>query len=152
MDLKKHMSFRIINKLSLIDRFQFLISLLDSLVKNLNKDGFNYLSQEFDNNVLNLVKEKGFYHNKRMTHFEKFKEQLRNKEKFSSSLTGKRISDKEHEHVLKIYNKFEMKKMRDYHDLYLKCDIFLLADIFVKNFESMYQNNNAKKNMLTSYW
>ena len=151
MDLKKHMSFRIINKLSLIDRFQFLISLLDSLVKNLNKDGFNYLSQEFDNNVLNLVKEKGFYHNKCMTHFEKFKEQLRNKEKFSSSLTGKRISDKEHEHVLKIYNKFEMKKMRDYHDLYLKCDIFLLADIFVKNFESMYQNNNAKKNMLTSY-
>ena len=59
-----------------------------------------------------------------MTHFEKFKEQLRNKEKFSSSLTGKRISDKEHEHVLKVYNKFEMKKMRDYHDLYLKCDIF----------------------------
>ena len=124
MDLKKHMSFRIINKLSLIDSFQFLISLLNSLFKNLSKAGFNYLSQEFDNNVLDLVKQKEFYHHKCMTHFEKFKEQLRNKEKFSSSLTGKRISDKEHEHVLKVYNKFEMKKMRDYHDLYLKCDIF----------------------------
>ena len=60
MDLKKHMSFRIINKLSLIDSFQFLISLLNSLFKNLSKDGFNYLSQEFDNNVLDLVKQKEF--------------------------------------------------------------------------------------------
>ena len=41
--------------------FQFLGSLLDSLVKNLNKNVFKYLSQEFDNNVLHLVKMKGFY-------------------------------------------------------------------------------------------
>ena len=49
--LEKHMSFSINNKLNFIDSFQFLSSSLDSLVKNLNKDYFKYLSQEFDNNL-----------------------------------------------------------------------------------------------------
>ena len=50
------MSFTINNKLSFIESFQFLSSSLDSLVKNLSKNDFKYLSQEFDNNVLDLVK------------------------------------------------------------------------------------------------
>ena len=54
--LEKYMSFTINDKLSFIDSFQFLISSLDSLIKNLNKDDFKYLSQEFGNNVLYLVK------------------------------------------------------------------------------------------------
>ena len=59
--LEKYMSFSINNKLSFIDSFQFLSSSLHSLVKNLGKYNFRYLSQEFDNNVFDLVKEKGFY-------------------------------------------------------------------------------------------
>ena len=54
--LEKYMSFTIDNMLSFIDSFQFISSSLDSLVKNLNKDGFTYLSQEFDNKKLHLVK------------------------------------------------------------------------------------------------
>ena len=42
--LEKYMSFTINNQLSLIDKFQFLSSFLDSLVKNLDKEGFKYLS------------------------------------------------------------------------------------------------------------
>ena len=44
-----------------------------------------------------------------MSDFKKFKEQLPSKEKFCSSLTGKKISNKDYELVLKIFNKFEMK-------------------------------------------
>ena len=54
-------SFSINNKLCFIDSFQFLSSSLDSLVKNLSKDDFKYLSQEFNNDVLDLGKQKGFY-------------------------------------------------------------------------------------------
>ena len=36
------------------------------------------------------------------------------------------------EHVLKVWNKFEMKAMKDYHGLYLECDVLLLADVFKK--------------------
>ena len=56
--LEKYMSFNINNKLSFIDSFQILRSSLDSLVKNLNKDDFKYSSQELDNNVSDLVKQK----------------------------------------------------------------------------------------------
>ena len=59
--LEKYMSFRINNKLSFIDRFQFLSSSLDSLVNSLAKDDFMYFRQEFDNNILDLVKQKGLY-------------------------------------------------------------------------------------------
>ena len=36
-------------------------------------------------------------------------------------------------------NKFEMKTMKDYHELYLKCDVLLLANVFEK-----YRNNSLK--------
>ena len=39
----------------------------------------------------------------------------------------------------KVWNKSEMKTMKDYHDFYLKCDVLLLADVFEK-----LRNNNPK--------
>ena len=133
------MSFSISNKLRFIDSFQFLSSPLNSLLKNLWINDFKYLSQRFDNNVLDLVKQKGFYPYEYMSYFEKFKEQLPSKEKFYSSLTGKNVSAKEYKHVLRVWNKFERKTMKDYHDLYLKCDVLLLVAVFEK-----FRNNDLK--------
>ena len=48
------------------------------------------MNQEFDNNVLGLVKQKGFYPYRYMGDYEKFKEELPSKEKFYSSLAGKK--------------------------------------------------------------
>ena len=67
-----------------------------------------------------------------MNDFEKFKEELPNKEKFYNSLTNRKINNEEYEHVLHVWNNFEMKTMKDYHDLYLKGDILYLADVFEK--------------------
>ena len=97
--LQTYFSLVINNELSFIDSFQFLSSSLDNLIKNLGKDDFKYLRQEFDNNV-----------------FEKFKEKLSSKEKFYSSLTGRKITDKEYEHILNVWNKFEIKTMKFYPD------------------------------------
>ena len=85
---------------------------------------FKYLSQEFDNNVLDLVKQIGFYPYEYMSDFEKFKEELPNKEKSYGPLTNRKISGKEYEHVLNVWKKFEMKTRENYHDLYLKCQVF----------------------------
>ena len=74
-----------------------------------------------------------------MSDFKKFKEELPSKKKFYSSLTDKKISDKEHEHVFQVWNKFEMKIMKDYQDLHLKCDVLLLTDVFEK-----FRNNSLK--------
>ena len=76
------------------------------------------MSQEFKNNALDQVKRKVFYHYEYMSDFEKFKEELPRKVKFYSLLTNKKTSGKEYEDVINIWNKFEMKTMKDYHDLY----------------------------------
>ena len=60
-----------------------------------------------------MVTQKGFYPYGYMSNFEKFTEQLLRKEMFYSSLTGKKISDKEYEHVFKLWNKSEMKTIKD---------------------------------------
>ena len=85
------MRFSINNNLGFIDNFRFLSSTLDSLIKNLNKGDFRYLSQESDNNVFDLVKQKELYPYEYMSDFEKFKEELPSKEKFYSSLASKKL-------------------------------------------------------------
>ena len=82
--LEKYMGFNINNKLSFIDNVQLLSSSLNIWLKDLSKDDFKYFSQEFENNVLDLVKQKGFYPFEYMSDFEKFKEELSSKEKFYS--------------------------------------------------------------------
>ena len=95
------------------------------------------MSQEFDNNVLlDLVKQKAFNPYEYMTDFKKFKEQLPSKEKFYSSLTVKKLSEKEYDHVVKVLT---MKAIQDYHDFYYECDVLLLADVFEK-----FRNNCIK--------
>ena len=67
-----------------------------------------------------------------MSNFKKFEKKLPSKEKFYSSLTGIKINDKGYEHGVKVYDAFQMKSMKVYHNLYLKCDVLLLADVFEK--------------------
>ena len=49
-------------------------------------------------------------------------------------------SGKEYKHVLKVWNKFGIKAVKDYHNSYLKCHVLLLTDVF-KEFR-----NNIRKN------
>ena len=67
-----------------------------------------------------------------MSSFKKLKEELSSKEKFYSQLTDNKISDKECEHVIKILDRLEMKAIKHYHKLYVKCNVLLLADVFEK--------------------
>ena len=53
---------------------------------------------------------------------------------------GIKITEKEYKHVFNVWNKFEIKTMKYYHDLYLRGDVLLLADIFEKS------RNNCLKN------
>ena len=90
----------------------------------MSKVDFKYLAQEFNDKVLGLVKKKAFHSHEYMSDFKKFKEELPIKERFCSSLTDINITDKEYEHVLNIWNKYEMKTIK-YHDLHLNCGVLL---------------------------
>lgn len=102
--LEKHMSFNINKKFIILKAPKFFIVLLDRFVKYLGKYDFNYLSQEIDIKVLDLVKQKEFYPYEYMSVSEKFKEKWSSEKKVYSSLTGTEISDKEYEHAFKDWN------------------------------------------------
>ena len=89
---------------------------------------FSCLNFAFNSKILDLVKQKRFYPYEYVSGFKKFKERLSCKEKFSSLLTSNIISDTEFEYVIKVWGRFEMKTMKDYHHLYLKCNELLLVD------------------------
>ena len=68
-----------------------------------------------------------------MDRFKKFSEnKLRIRCKLFSSLKDKCISEKDYLKADNIWNVFKMNTMGDYHDLYLKIDVLLLADVFEK--------------------
>ena len=72
---------------------EILSSSLDSLVKNLNKGDFSYLSQKFDKNKLGIVKQKGFHPSEYETDFEKFKQNYEAKKHFTvRQLVKKRVT------------------------------------------------------------
>ena len=74
-----------------------------------------------------------------MSNFEKFKEKSPSKEKFYDFLTGRITTEKDNEYVLNTWNKLEMETIKDHHNLYLKCDVLLLADVFEK-----FRSNSSK--------
>ena len=93
--LEKYMSISLDIKLVFTDRFRYLSSSLDSLVKNIGEISFSLLSQEFDSEVLDLVKQKEFHLYEYMSRFEKFQDTLCDKNECYSWLSGNRIIDKE---------------------------------------------------------
>ena len=125
------MAFTINNNLVLIDSMQFMNSSLHSLVKNFSGNDFKLLSQQFSRDFLKLVKQKGVYPYEYMDSFETFSEdKLPDKCECYSSLKDKCISEKYYLHAIDVWNIFKMNAASDYHDLYLKTDVSLSADVF----------------------
>ena len=63
----------------------------------------------------------------------KFKEtNLSDIDKFFSSLKDCRINEKEYQGAHDVWKVFEIKKLGQYHDFYLKTDVLLLCDVFEK--------------------
>ena len=65
---------------------------------------------------------------------------LPDKSGFHNLLYNTDISDEDYLHAKKIMNPFKLKNMREFHDLYLKTDVILLADVF-ENFRKVCKKN-----------
>ena len=73
------------------------------------------------------------YSYKYIDSFKKFDECcLLSKECFFSRLKGRSISDEEYLRAVRVWNVFGIKNLGEYHNLYLKCDVLLLCDVFEK--------------------
>ena len=130
--LEKYIAFTVNRWLVFVDSMQFMNSSLDKLVGNLDNVDFKCLRRAFgDDEQFELVKCKGVYPYKWVDRFDKFNwSHLPSKECFFNSSKGKGISDEEYDRACKVWNVFGMKTFGEYHDLYLKCDVLLLCDVF----------------------
>ena len=129
-NFEKYMSSRLGRDLQFIDSFQFMSQSLDKLSSNLQEDRFIYTGGEIDGG-LDLMKKKGVYPYDYMDSFSRFNEnQLPKREEFYSILNGSDISEDDYKHAQEVWDAFNIRNLGEYHDLYLKTDVLLFADVF----------------------
>ena len=119
-------------ELRFIDSYKFLQTSLANLVKNLQPDDFyNTITVIQEPKALELLTRKGVYPHNYISSIETLKEtQLPPKDSFYSKLNDEAITDDDYSHALNVWSAFKCRSLRDYHNLYLKSDVLLLADVF----------------------
>ena len=120
-----------------IDSSKFLQTSLANLVSNLQPSDFKNLNRVIKHNT-SLLTRKGVYPYDYVSSIDKLKEtKLPSKDEFYSKLLDKEISVEDFQHAIKVWNTFNCQTLQDYHDLYLKTDVLLLADVF-ENFRKTF--------------
>ena len=113
-----------------IDSFKFLQTSLANLVANLQSKDFKNTNSIVNHNT-EILTQKGVYPYDYVHSISKFKEtQLPPKQEFYSKLNNTNVSDDDYQHAINVWNTFNCKTFKDYHDLYLKSDVLLLAHVF----------------------
>ena len=112
------------------DSIKFISSSLDSLVNNLARGGNQFFGfDEYNEHQRELLIRKGIY--LYMDSWDRFEEtKLPPKDSFYSTLSMSGVSKTDYEHAHKVWREFGINNMGEYHDLYLKTDVILLANIF----------------------
>ena len=122
--------FPVTFEIRFLDSFKFIQTSLANLVSNLSPDDFHNTKYVFRSNT-SLLTRKGVFPYDYVSSLDKLSEtQLPLKEEFYSKLNDEDISDEDYQHAINVWNTFGCKTIRDYHDLYLKSDVLLLADVF----------------------
>ena len=161
-NMEKYMAFKL-GSLRFIDSQQFIKGSLDKLAANLGAvkckadpctnpnhlwkiddrrcfgrpENFKITKSQAPPEHHDIYFKKGIFPYQYMNSWDKFNEtSLPPKEAFYSSLTNTHITDKEYEFAQEVWKRTGCKTLRDYHDIYLKTDVLLLADIF-QNFREM---------------
>ena len=130
-DIRREIRFR--------GSYKIMSSSLASLVSNLPPESCKNLAMgsPYDAEKFRLMRRKGVFPYNWFYFFDKLKEtQLPPKDAFYSKLNDCDITDEDYKHTQNVWETFDMKSMREYHDFYLETDVLLLADVF-ENFSAV---------------
>lgn len=119
------------------DSLRFLLKSLDAYSQVLLKEGlekFKYVRKYFNDEpkeIQELLVQKGVFPYSYLDSFQK----LESKEfpvykEFYDNLKEKNIEINDYERGQKLWNHFKCKNFKEYMELYLKCDVLILADCF----------------------
>ena len=127
-------------ELRFTDSFKFMSSSLDSLTKNLvnakrgqspsgGKKLFGF--EDYSDLQYDLLTRKGVYPYEYINSWDRFGEiQLPPINAFYSNLNMYSISEEDYQRAQKVWEEFGIRDLGDYHDLCLKTDVVLLANVF----------------------
>ncbi|KYQ53663.1 hypothetical protein ALC60_04182, partial [Trachymyrmex zeteki] len=111
-----------------------LLASLDKLASYLDKDKLKIVRSEFpklSDEEFELLTRKGVFPYEYVDCVEKLDDtRLPPRESFYSSLTGDTVSESDYAHAANVWQRFSVRTLGEYSDLYLKTDVLLLADIF----------------------
>ncbi|XP_031550573.1 uncharacterized protein LOC116288002 [Actinia tenebrosa] len=110
-----------VGKLKFLDSQQFMA---DSLVNRVKYNTDFPISSQYG------AERKGVYPYEYMDSWERFEEPLPSKERVYSTLTESGIKDEEYQHALDVWQKYGCRTRGNYHVIYLRSDVVLLADVF----------------------
>jgi hypothetical protein len=135
--MEKYLQLQFSDHIVYKDSLQFLSCSLERLTANLLSSGrqcFVTMTNEFRGQSeanIDLLLRKGIYPYDYMDNDTKFVEtQLPPRAEFFSRLRQSECSPEDYEHAQHVWKAFGCKTMKDYHDLYLKCDVLQLVDVF----------------------
>ena len=119
-------------ELRFIDSFQFMSSSLDFLTKNLVSGGKKLFGFEDCSELqYDLLTRKGVYPYEYVNCWDRFNEtQLLPIDAFYSNLNTSSISEEGYQHTQRVWKEFGIHNLGNYHDLYLRTDVVLLANVF----------------------
>ena len=107
-------------------------SSLDFLTKNLVRGGKKLFGfGDYSELQYDLLTRKGVYPYEYVNSWDRFNEtQLPPIDVFYSNLNMSSISEEDYQHAQRVWKEFGIRDLGDYHDLYLRTDVVLLANMF----------------------
>ena len=127
----------VMREIRFIDSFRFMADSLHAVSKNFKKKQYKNIGKFYADVKLDFLLRKRVYAYDWVDSVDKFSEaQLPAKESFFSKLYGEGISDDDYPHAQKVWEEFNCKTFRDYHNVYNESDVLILADVF-ENFRDV---------------
>jgi hypothetical protein len=128
-----------------LDSYRFFANSLENVAKSLPEEAFK-LTRRFlvsselnDTEALQLLRQKGIYPYDWVQSQNNFNEtELPPKEAFYSKLYDEEVSEEDYQHAVKIWKTFKCRTFLDYHNLYLRTDVLILADA-LENFRNFFK-------------
>ena len=119
-------------ELRFIDSFKFMSSSLDSLTKNLVRGGKKLFGfEDYSKLQYGLLTRKGVYPYEYVNSWNRFNEiQLPPIDVFYNNLNMFSISEEDYQRAQRVWKEFGIHNLGDYHDLYLRTDVVLLANVY----------------------
>lgn len=135
---EKHLKFRFIDSFRFMaDSLQNLASYLSDGEKKITNRQWRHLSE----GKRALLREKGVFPYDYIDSYEKLKEEeLPPIKAFYNKLTDSSIKKKQYKIAKEIWQRFNIKTLQEYADIYLKTDVLLLADVFERFRDASLEN------------